>query len=84
MVEDTEFDGLPEPELRACKSIAKGRWQLACVLFAVVALWGFVFPAISETEFQIERQRQLEAKGIDPMALFYTDHPSAQERLLKQ
>ena len=66
------------------KSAAKGRWQLACVVLCVVALWGLVFPAIAETEFQLEKQRRIEERGIDPMALFYTDHPATQGRLLQR
>lgn len=64
------------------ESSAKGRWQLGCILMIVALLWGLVFPAVSETEFQMEKQRRIEEQGIDPMAMFYTDHPATQERLL--
>lgn len=73
-----------QPDLKNVNAIARGRWQFACVLLAVVVLWGVVFPAISESEFQRNQLQELEDRGIDPMALFYTDHPSSQERLLKK
>ncbi|MEP3480081.1 MAG: hypothetical protein ABJZ55_12595 [Fuerstiella sp.] len=81
MTSDVELDSTTD--VRMGKSTAKGRWQLACVVLCVIALWGFVFPAIAETDFQMDRQRRIEERGIDPMALFYTDHPAAQERLLQ-
>ncbi len=80
---NVEIVNQPSKQRLNAKSVAKGRWQLACVLVVVALLWGFVFPAISETEYQITKQRQLEERGINPMAMFYTDHPSVQNRLLK-
>ena len=82
MISNMESDS--SKDVSTGKSTAKGRWQLACVVLCVVALWGFVFPAIAETDFQRDRQRRIEERGLDPMALFYTDHPSTQGRLLQR
>lgn len=77
-----DADASSQPPLKC--GIARGRWQLAAIMLAVVVLWGIVFPAISESESHRAAMQQLEDRGIDPMALFYTDHPSTSERLLKK
>lgn len=59
----------------------QGVLQLAAILLAVCLLWGLVFPMISETAGQQEYSQRLQDQGIDPMALFYTDHPAMLKQL---
>lgn len=45
------------------------------VLALIVSVWGFVLPALSRTATIRQRQEWLDANGIDPAAMFYTELP---------
>jgi hypothetical protein len=51
-----------------------------CIL-AMIVLWGWVLPMLGETDAVQQRNRWLEAKGIDPAAMYYTDLPLMEELL---
>lgn len=45
----------------------------------VIFVWLVVLPKLSETDALQKRIRFLESRGIDPAALFYSDHPGRQQ-----
>lgn len=48
---------------------------LLCGCLALLAVvWIVVLPAVSRSNGYGERTRALESKGIDPGAMFYTEH----------
>lgn len=48
---------------------------LVCAVTAVTLIWGILLPSIAaRPEFETARLR-FEKCGVDPSALFYSDHP---------
>ena len=41
---------------------------------AIVAVWGFVLPRLEQSSQVQTRIKNLEERGIDPAAFFYSDH----------
>ncbi len=53
----------------------RGKVVFAVIMVAVVAIWGWLLPALSETNTVRSRDRWLDEHQIDPAAMFYTDLP---------
>lgn len=51
-----------------------GRAKLAAATLLIVAAWLVVLPWLAASTGQHEQADRLEARGIDPTALFYSDH----------
>ncbi|PQO36025.1 hypothetical protein DTL21_08860 [Bremerella cremea] len=54
-------------------SQAKGWIALSGIVLAVIVVWGFVLPRLSDTELVREREAFLKKNRIDPAAMFYTE-----------
>ncbi|PQO47775.1 hypothetical protein [Blastopirellula marina] len=52
---------------------AKGWLALGGVALVVIAVWGFVLPALAETDMVRARRAFLEKHRINPAAMFYTE-----------
>ncbi|MBC8350660.1 MAG: hypothetical protein H8E66_01655 [Planctomycetes bacterium] len=51
------------------------RWQrLSLALAAIVVIWGLVLPRLERMPTVQARIKHLNENGIDPAALFYSDH----------
>lgn len=56
------------------------RWgMLLIAVVAIVACWGFVLPKLAQLPSVRDRMEQFEQAGINPSAVFYTDHPKMAE-----
>lgn len=54
-------------------------WQrLAAVLVAIAIIWGAVLPRLERTRTVQARIKHLDDHGINPAALFYSDHEGMQ------
>ncbi|MFN7877075.1 MAG: hypothetical protein ACK5PB_17285 [Pirellula sp.] len=56
-----------------------GRTLLIAMSGFCVVLWGFVLPRIATWESVRNRVNRFSEAGINPAAIYYTDHPSMQE-----
>lgn len=54
-------------------SRTKGALRLAGMSCAIAVLWFAVLPWIAERPYMKAYQAQLDEKGIDPSAMFYTE-----------
>jgi hypothetical protein len=61
------------------KSTASRRQVLVLCLaiFAGFAMWGFVFPRLAARPAMQDKLERLQERGIDPGAMFYSDHPAS-------
>ena len=56
------------------------RWgRLLIAVVAIVACWGFVLPKLAQLPSVRDRIDRFEQAGINPSAVFYTDHPKMAE-----
>lgn len=56
-----------------------GRTLLIVVLVTGAFLWGYVLPRIATWESVRNRANRFSEAGINPAAIYYTDHPSMEE-----
>lgn len=56
-----------------CNSKANGWLSLGGIALVVIAVWGFVLPALAETDTVRARREFLEKHRINPAAMFYTE-----------
>lgn len=55
-------------------------WIKLCVLgFLILMVWGFVLPGMNRVPGIASRIIDLQSKGIDPSAMYYTDLEIAEE-----
>lgn len=54
---------------------ASGLTRLACVLAVIIAVWLFALPSLSRRADSKAYLKELERRGIDPSAMFYTELP---------
>lgn len=57
------------------KSPVKYTGRLLTLAVVVVLVWGVLLPSLSRSETIRNRNRWLDANGVDPAAMFYTDLP---------
>jgi len=57
------------------KSTTSGLFQLMFACTIIIAIWMFVLPVVSEFPSVRHRINGNRAAGINPTAVFYTDHP---------
>ena len=55
---------------------SNGVWRLSFALLAILAVWLIVLPAVSQMDPVRHRIDANREAGINPTAVFYTDHPS--------
>ena len=60
-----------------CRNNARSRgWLvLAAVTLVMTLIWGLLLPRVAATESFRKKRESLKQHGIDPAAVFYTDHP---------
>lgn len=56
-----------------------GMMLLIAMSVSVVLLWGYVLPRIATWESVRNRANRFSEAGINPAAIYYTDHPSMRE-----
>lgn len=62
-------------------SLITRRVAFGLLCLCVVGLWGVVWPALARQPEWVERWRKLDQAGIDPGAIFYSEHPATSTRL---
>lgn len=60
-------------------SQSMGRTLLAALSVFGVILWGVVLPRVAKWETVRNRADRFSEAGINPAAIYYSDHPSMQE-----
>lgn len=56
------------------------RWGVLFFFFGVIVVcWGFVLPRLAKVPSVRDRIDRFEQAGINPSAVFYTDHPKMAE-----
>ena len=71
---------LPSLEVESPSPKGRGRFQgllLATVVALVAIIWLAYLPRLAQGPEFVEEFTRIESQGIDPGALFYTDHPRA-------
>ena len=48
---------------------------LIAVALLLAFVWGYALPGLSRVRAVREGAQRLEAAGLDPAAIYYTDHP---------
>jgi hypothetical protein len=61
------------------KSDRSGIYRFAIACSVIVAVWMFVLPVLSDLPSVRNRIERNRAAGINPTAVFYTDHPGMVE-----
>ena len=72
------MSGKSGPHIEATPRKAGGL-VLVVVLLSGFVLWGVVLPRMAEWESVRNRADRFSKAGIDPAAIYYSDHPSMNE-----
>lgn len=61
--------------MNSAKSMRHAYLRLCSIAFVVFVLWTWILPRISDLDVVRNRIEKNRAAGINPTAVFYTDHP---------
>ncbi len=56
----------------------RGVLALAAIIIGALVIWLGVLPQVARLPAVRQRNAHFSARGIDPAAFFYTDHPAAE------